>query len=250
MELEASLNEFLNGRVQLWQPTKGYRAGVDPVILAASVPAKTGDHVLELGCGVGAAFLCLHARVAGVCFDAVEIQTDYAALARKNVTENEAVARIWDADLTALPEALKQRQFDHVLANPPYFNRSASTRAEDTGRDVAMGEITPLAEWVAVAAKRLKPRGTATFIHRAEKLPELLAEMSGVLGALQVLPLQARVGRDAGLVLVRAQKGARAAFRLHAPVVMHEGAVHQHDGESYTQQIRDVLRNGAALTFP
>ncbi|MBO9475595.1 methyltransferase [Shimia sp. R10_1] len=250
MELEASLNEFLNGRVQLWQPTKGYRAGVDPVILAASVPAKTGDQVLELGCGVGAAFLCLHARVAGVCFDAVEIQADYAALARKNVTENEADARIWDADLTALPKALKQRQFDHVLANPPYFDRSASTRAEDIGRDVAMGEISPLAEWVAVAAKRLKPKGTATFIHRAEKLPELLEEMSGVLGALQVLPLQARVGRDAGLVLVRAQKGARAAFRLHAPVVMHEGAVHTHDGESYTQRMRDVLRNGAALTFP
>ncbi len=250
MTLELTQNDFLNGRVKIWQPQAGYRAGVDPVLLAASVPAQRGDRVLELGCGVGTAFLCLAARVDGLLVDAVELQSDYAALAHRNARENAAEATIWEADISELPAELRQRQFDHVLVNPPYFDRSTSTSAQDKGRDIAMGEQTPLQDWVEVAAKRLVPKGTVTFIHRAERLPELIGYMQHRLGSLQVLPLQARIGRDAGLVLVRGLKGGRAAFRLHAPVVLHEGQTHVRDGEDYSQRIRAVLREGAALDFP
>ncbi|MEY2961347.1 MAG: hypothetical protein RLZ60_1177, partial [Pseudomonadota bacterium] len=56
---DLSCDNFLNGKVRVWQPINGYRAGVDPVLLAAAVPAKSGQTVLELGCGVGTASLCL-----------------------------------------------------------------------------------------------------------------------------------------------------------------------------------------------
>ena len=249
MSAALTQNDFLSGRVTLWQPKDGYRAGVDPVLLAATIPAKPGQRVLELGSGAGAAFLCLAARVPDLTVHAVELQPDYAALAHRNAKDNRANATIWEADLAALPVELRQMQFDHVLANPPYFDRTASTAAQDAGRDVAMGEDTPLRCWIEVAAKRLAPKGTATFIHRAERLPDLLSGMQDVLGSLQVLPLQARAGRDANLVLVRGVKGGRAAFRLHAPVRLHEGDKHTQDGESYTAQIRAVLRDGAALLF-
>ncbi len=250
MSAALTQNDFLNGRVTLWQPKDGYRAGVDPVLLAATIPAKAGAKVLELGCGAGAAFLCLSARVPNLIVHAVELQPEYAALAHRNAKENGAGATIWEADLTALSVELRQMQFDHVFANPPYFDRTASTAAQDAGRDVAMGEDTPLGKWVEVAAKRLAPKGTATFVHRAERLPDLLSAMHGALGSIQVMPLQARAGRDANLVLVHGVKNGRAAFRLHAPVRMHEGDAHTRDGESYTDQIRAVLRDGAALLFP
>lgn len=60
-----SHDQFLGGRLMVAQPKTGYRAGVDPVLLAASVPAVRGESVLELGCGVGVASLCLAARVPG-----------------------------------------------------------------------------------------------------------------------------------------------------------------------------------------
>lgn len=250
MNAALTQNDFLNGRVTLWQPKDGYRAGVDPVLLAATIPAKPDQRILELGSGAGAAFLCLAARVPSLILHAVELQPEYAALAHRNARDNGADATIWEADLAALPAELRQMQFDHVLANPPYFDRSASTAARDAGRDVAMGEDTPLRTWVEVASKRLVAKGTATFVHRAERLPDLLSAMQEVLGSLRVMPLQARAGRDANLVLVRGVKGGRAAFRLHAPVRLHEGDTHTQDGESYTAQVRTILRDGAALPFP
>ena len=81
-------NAFLGGRVHLWQPVRGYRAGIDPVCLAAAVPARATQCVLDLGCGAGAATLCLGARVAGLDLTGVEMQPAYADLARRNATGN------------------------------------------------------------------------------------------------------------------------------------------------------------------
>ena len=150
---------FLGGRVVLRQPRNGYRAATDPVFLAAACPAKAGEHVLELGCGVGAAALCLATRVAGVQIIGVERQPDYAALARENAAVAGADLQIVQADLTALPADLRQMQFDHVIANPPYFGAGEGSRAKDAGREAANREDTPLADWIAVARARLKPGG-------------------------------------------------------------------------------------------
>lgn len=249
MSGEITTNAYLDGRLSIRQPAKGYRAGVDPVLLAASVPALAGQSVLELGCGVGTASLCLGYRVPGLRLAGVEVQADYAALARENAGANAQELAVVDGDIAALPAELKQQRFDHVIANPPYFDRTASTKAEDAGREVAMGEATPLEVWIDVAARRLAPKGYASFIHRAERLPDILSALRGRLGSIEVLPLQPREGRIAGLILIRARKGGRADFRLHAPVAMHQGSRHERDEESYTPRIRAVLRDGAALAF-
>lgn len=237
---------FLGGKLHLLQPKVGYRAGVDPVLLAATVDAASGDRVLDLGCGVGAAALCLGARVPGLVLTGVERQADYAELARKNgVASFEVVT----ADIADLPLHIRERQFDHVLANPPYYKRTDSRAAHDAGREAALGEETPLADWIKVAAKRLAPKGYAHFIHRVERLPEILSGMSERLGSIEVLPLSARTDRMPDRVIVRGRKNGRAAFKLHSPLVLHEGPRHEKDGDSYVPEVRRALRAGAALTF-
>ena len=217
--------------------------------MTASIPRARPTPMTPPTAACGTALFCLGQRVDGLHLVGVELQSAYAVLARRNAERNGISADIRDSDLSALPTDINQRQFDFVIANPPYFDRDASTAATDQGRETAMGEATPLQVWVDVAVKRLKPSGYAHFIHRAERLPDLLAEMSGRLGSLEVLPLLPRAGRPARLVLVRGRKGGRAAFRLLAGRVMHEGVSHDGDRESYTPEIRSVLRDGAALSF-
>ena len=240
---------FLGGRFSALQPKRGFRSGVDAVLLAAAVPARAGDSVLELGAGVGVASLCLAARVDGLRQVAVERQEAYADLARQNAARCGTELEVITAALEDLPKDLRQCQFDHVFANPPYFRASARSAGADRGREEGMAEETPLEVWIDTAARRLAPKGVLTLIHRAERLAQLLAALDQRLGSLLIQPLAAREGAEAGLILLQARKGGRADLRLLAPIVMHQGTRHGGDRESYTPQINDVLRNGAALSL-
>ncbi len=243
---ELTRDAFLGGKLHLYQPRHGYRAGLDAVLLAASVQAVPGQSVLELGCGVGTAILCLNARVPGLALTGVEVLEQNAALARRNGGDDLEVVT---ADLADMPLHVRQRQFDHVLINPPYFDRAASVVSDDPARESAHGEHTPLQKWVKIASKRLAPKGRACFIHRAERLPDLIRALPADLGSVEVLPLAPRVGRPAELIILRARKNGRAAFRLHSTFVMHIGAAHGDDGDTYVPALRAVLRDGAAFEF-
>jgi tRNA1(Val) A37 N6-methylase TrmN6 len=247
---DLSRDAFLGGRLRIAQPRAGYRAGIDPVLLAASIPARAGQNVLDLGCGSGIAALCLGARVPGLALTGLEIQPAYADLARRNAVANGQTLEVVNGDLTDMPVPLRQRQFDHVIANPPYFDRAAGTPARDPGREHGMGETCALAEWVAAAARRAAPKGQVTVLQRADRLPDLIAAMAAHLGSLEVLPLIPRPGRAARLVLMRGRKGGRAEFRLHDGPCLHAGAEHGSDGEDYTPAISAVLRDAAGLPFP
>lgn len=238
-------DKFLCGRLRLLQPIKGYRAATDPVLLAAACPAVPGDSVLDLGCGAGAAALCLGLRVPGLRLAGLELQPDYAWLARENAARNGMAIEVQEGDLARMPRVLR-RDFDHVIANPPYRpNRGSPSPVP--GRARAMRVETPLADWVAAAGLRLRPGGWMTMILGADGLPEVLAAMGTKLGSAVVLPLAAREGRAALRVIVQARKGGRAAFRLLAPLVIHQGPAHDGDRESYTPEANAVLRHGADL---
>ncbi|WP_164659403.1 tRNA1(Val) (adenine(37)-N6)-methyltransferase [Tropicibacter sp. Alg240-R139] len=243
-------NAFLGGRLTLFQPRDGYRAGVDPVLLASAVPARAGQSVLELGCGAGAAVLSLLTRVGGVRGHGVELQPEYADLARRNAAQNKLLLDVTCADLSALPDEVRQQRFNHVIANPPYYRSGAHSPARDIGRSVALGGATPLATWVEVAARRLLPKGYLHVIQRIDRLPDLISACTGRLGSLEVLPLAARPGRAPALMILRARKEGKSPFRLHAPQILHHGDHHTADVESYVPEIRAVLRDGAILNWP
>jgi tRNA1(Val) A37 N6-methylase TrmN6 len=240
---------MLGGRVMVLQPRDGYRAGTDPVILAASVQARAGEAVLELGCGGGAALCCLGWRVPGLALSGLEIQPGYADLARRNLDGNGLNGEIHEGDVAAPPAALKARSFDHVIANPPYFEAGKGLSAQDGGRGKGRTGDVPLSVWVDTAARRLKPRGHATFIQRVERLPELMAAMQAVLGGLELLPLLPRPGRPPRLVLLRGRKEARTPFRFHPPKVIHPEGVMGNGQKNYSECFFSVMTEGAPLTF-
>jgi tRNA1(Val) A37 N6-methylase TrmN6 len=235
--------------VRLWQPATGYRAATDPVLLAAACPARPGERVLDLGCGVGAAALCLAARVEGLDLHGLELQSDYAALARRNAEANGLALAVHEGDIAAPPAALRARMFDQAIANPPFFpaDGPASPRAD---RDFARREdAAGVGAWVDAGLRRLRQGGWLTLIHRVERLPALLAALEGRAGDVAVLPLSPREGRPAPRVVVKARKDSRGPFRLAAPLVLHGGAAHVADGDDFTAAAAAILRHGEALAF-
>ena len=141
------------------------------MLLAAFVPARPGERVLDLGCGAGAAALCLAARVAGLELHGLEIQPAYAALARRNAAANGTALAVHDGDVRRPPPALRALAFDQVLANPP-FHGPRPPPPPIPGRDTALreGEAT-LADWIDAGLRRLRPGGALALVHRPTASP-------------------------------------------------------------------------------
>jgi tRNA1Val (adenine37-N6)-methyltransferase len=231
---------LLDGRVQYAQPRHGFRSGVEPVLLAAAVPARPGSRVLEGGSGAGAALLCLAARVNGVHGLGVEQDPALVALAQQNAAANGwPELRFMAADIASLP-ALEP--FDHACANPPYHSE-AGTPSPDAFRRTAKRAVTGLlAVWATALARPLRQRGTLTFILPSALLPEAAAAfLAAGCTPTTLLPFWAKPRQPAKLLLLSGIKGSRAPFR-----VLHGLVLHAPDG-GFTAEADAILRGGAAL---
>lgn len=247
----ASAGALLGGRVRLRQPAVGYRVAIDPVLLAAAVPARDGETVLDVGAGVGAAALCLAARVPGARVVGLEMQRELARLAAENVIENAFDERIdvLIGDLKRPPPKLGPRSFDHVFANPPYQEAERARPSPDPLKAASNVEgEAKLADWLAFCLTMAKSGGTVTVIHRADRLPALLAGLAPRTGGLVVYPIWPRdpaFAPDvaAKRVIVQARVGSRAPLRLLGGLIVHDA-----DGR-YTDAAETVLRHAGALAL-
>ncbi len=246
---------FLGGALTIRQPRQGYRAGLDAVLLAASVgePAFAAGtlRILDAGAGVGVVGLCVARRIARAEVTLVEVQPAKAALAAFNARVNrlDERVRVVTADVTAAAGELETlglaaNAYDGVVMNPPYREAGAGTPSADPGRDRAhaMPE-RGLEAWVRFAVRSLRPGGRVFIVHTAAALPEILAALSGRFGGVVAKPVQARPGEDAIRVLVCGIKGSRAPFRLAAPFVVHDPS----RASGFTAEAEAVLREGAGL---
>ena len=246
---ETRADAFLGGRLTIRQPMRGYRAGADPVFLAAAVPANPGERVLELGCGVGTALLCLNARVPGLTATGIERNEGFATLARENLVANGQEARIVTADIKRLPSDIARESFDHALMNPPFFDRAEGSKSAEANREAGRGIEGDIQEWCDTALRRLRPGGTLTIVNRVEGLPATLAALSGRAGDVRVLPMQPRRQKSAKLFILNGKKASKSPFQLLPPLVLHQGDAHLEDGDSYTDKAAGILRKGLALSL-
>lgn len=229
---------FLDGRVRVAQPDSGFRSGLDAVMLAAAVPAASGQTALELGAGSGTASLCLVARVGELRVTGVERDEKLAALAEANATANGANCSFFAADIFALPKDLKQ-DFDQVFANPPFHGVGQSS--PDAARAAALMDDGALKDWLKLGLQRTVSGGFFTAILRADRLNEALAALPerGVCA----FPLWPRQGEMPKRMIVQARKGSSAPFALLPGLVLH-----REDG-SWTPEADAVLRRGNALAL-
>lgn len=239
-----SQDALLGGRVTIRQPREGYRVAIDPILLAASIEAEPDSTILDVGAGVGGASLCLSARLPECRITGLEVQWDYFRLAVDNIELNQARERIEMVfgDLTNPPPRLAAGTFHHVMANPPYLDgaRSRST-PEPTKKTATVEQTADLAQWARYCLLMTRPKGTITFIHKPERLAELLSYFSGKMGNIIVFPLWPGVGKPAKRLLIRGQKNTNGPLRIAPGLVLHQ------EYGQYTQEAESILRHGGEL---
>jgi tRNA1Val (adenine37-N6)-methyltransferase len=238
--VETTDGTLLGGRVRYAQPARGFRSGIEPVLLAAAVPARPGDLVLEGGSGAGAALLCLAARIGGVQGVGVERDPDLAALLRNNARANGFTTVLSvTGDVLLLPTI--RGAFAHSFANPPYHDTDGTPPGSGQA-GAKRGAAGQVAEWAAALGSVLRHRGTLSLILPPARLQEALAGCTRAgCGSVRLFPLWPHHGEPARLVVLSAVRGGREALTVLPGLVLHQAV------GGFTAAAEACLRGGEAL---
>lgn len=227
---EVTEDAVLGGRLQLLQPRRGHRVGHDAMLLAAATPARAGEHLVELGAGVGAAGLAVAQRLPGVRVTLVERDPALAELAAENARRNGLAerVRVCTLDVRAAPPdltaaGLPPQSAQRVLMNPPFLDPSRHNLSPNPRRRSAhAAPSAELSDWARAASRVLVAGGTLTLIWRADGLPLVLGVLAGDFGGVAILPVHPRGDAPAVRILVRAVQGSRAPLALYPGLVLNE----------------------------
>jgi tRNA1(Val) A37 N6-methylase TrmN6 len=238
---------FLGGQLRLRQRKSGHRAGHDAMLLAAATPARSGDRVVDLGAGVGAAGLALAKRVPGIELVLVEIDAALADLARGNAASNAIAVDVIVLDVGSAADVfaaagLSPDSVDVVLMNPPFNDPARHRASPDKARESAhVATAVTLENWIHAARRILKSGGVLTLIWRADGLAEVLAALGRGFGSLAILPVHADANMPAIRILIRAIKGGKAPTRMHAALMLND------ESALPNKQVQEVLAGKAIL---
>lgn len=243
--METTVDALLNRRIALEQPKKGFRVAVDTLLLAAAMDARTGERVLDLGCGVGGAMLALAVRVQGLTVNGLEIQPEIADLACANIKRNRLEDRmeVFTGDVTHLPGPVLFA-YDHVMMNPPFHDAAThETSPDDSKRIATSGTMEEMEMWIISAARCLRQNGAMVMIHRADRLDEILNYMRPHFGEAEVIPLLPKEGEPEKRILLRSRKGVGARHVACRPITLHRKS------GGYTDEMEAILKHNRPIDF-
>ena len=127
--------------------------------------------------------------------------------------------------------------FDLVATNPPYRLLADSKPSPDEERALAHHEIAlRLPEWLAVAARAVRPGGRVAAILPAQRTREVLTELhERGLGSVRLRSVYPYADWPASRVLVEAERGGRRPFLIEPPLVVHD------PGGGYSAEVARML---------
>lgn len=240
-----TVDAFYSGRLMVYQPKQGFRAGTDSLLLASALDRFTEGEALEIGCGAGGALLPAAHRLKQARLVGLEVDPVMAALAMQGVQANRFEDRVTIDEGNANDLSTEwQNRFDLVFSNPPFFELG-TIQAPGMGKETAYLESISLKDWINAMLFALRPKGTFVMVHRAADLARILSVIERQTGEITVLPIHSYPGAEAKRVLVRARKGLRSGpMRLLEPRYLYQEKGGERQGWTLAMQ-----RDGAEIDW-
>ncbi|WP_125547049.1 tRNA1(Val) (adenine(37)-N6)-methyltransferase [Levilactobacillus lindianensis] len=236
------IDQLYSQDIQIIQSPEVFAFSLDAVLLAdfAKPLAKATSQTVDLCAGNGAVGLFMSSKTRGKIAE-VEIQPRLADMARRSVTLNHLDDRmtVYEGDLANVTTWIPKDSVDVVTCNPPYFaDLPDSQKNPNEYLAIARHEITTdLATVVATTSGLLKMGGKAYFVHRPDRLLQLLELMAANrLAPKRIRLVHPKPGKEANMVLVEAIKdGKPGGLRFLAPLMVYDQA------GKYTAEVQALL---------
>ena len=247
LEEQLTIEDLGRCDYKLYQSKDCFRFGTDTALLAWFVASFTkqgkAQSVLELGAGNGAASILVAARNQSTIVDAVEILPKSYELINKNIQVNDLTSRIhaYNADIRILPAQVKNKQYDVVMFNPPFFAQGTGPKAANANVVGARAEeMGTLDDFVATAATRVvQSKGYICMVMHASRLSDVMASFARYkVKATALMAVHPFADRNAEMFLIAGKKGAKGSdIRILPPLILNERSG---DGIIPTEKIREI----------
>ncbi len=229
--------------LMLIQKPDNYCFTTDSVLLANFVKCKPSDKVIELcsGSGVISMLLCVKNNLKHI--DMVEIQNDLFDMSKRSVEYNDLQDKIFahNMPLQIASKTLGSEIYDVVVSNPPYYKIVGAQTNESENRSIARHEIEMnLSDLVVEAKKLLKYGGKAYFIHRADRIDEIINELiNNNLNPKILQFIQPKPDKESHLVLVQAIKGGKSGVRVLPMLYLNneDGSINEKVAKIYNENV-------------
>lgn len=228
--------------IQIIQSPSVFSFSLDAVLLAdfAAVPRVKSGKIVDLCSGNGAVAFLLTGKTQNPILG-VEIQEQLVDMARRTVQLNglEEKVSFLHADINDVTEHIRPDTVDVITCNPPYFrNYEASTKNELDTFTIARHEIyLTLEQLMEQTSKLLKMNGKAYFVHRPDRLLEILDVMrANRLAPKKLRFIYPKANKEANMILLEAIKdGKEEGFRVLPPLFIYE------ETGAYTPEVQAIL---------
>lgn len=236
------VDSLLAENLQIIQSADVFSFSLDAVLLADFVKSvsRPDRKAVDLCAGNGAVGLFISKKFAGR-IDQVEIQSRLANMNQRSLELNGLTDRIkvYNRDLKDAFSFLEKDSYDVVTCNPPYFKTlPQSKKNPNQYLALARHEIAvTLEDTVKVTSGLLKTGGKAYYVHRPDRLIEILETMQAHrLAPKRIKLIYPKQGRDANMVLIEAIKDGKSdGLKFLPPVITYT------DQNEYTPTIKEIL---------
>ncbi len=247
--MKETLDNLSIGHLQLLQSENGYRYSLDPILLARFVKVKKGARIVDLGTGCGILPLLLARLSDAVDCVGIELQSELADRAVRNVELNSLQDRvsIRQGDIRNIQDIFPASCFDLIVSNPPYRRFDSGRIAPNDERAAARHELAGgVADFVAAASWLLKNGGNFCVIYLAERLPELIAAMiARGIEPKRLRMIHPRQGAAARMALLEGRKGGRPGLQVEKPLYIYKNTT---AGRDYTEEVLQMYEDPGSLS--
>lgn len=234
----------INDDITLIQKKNGLVFGTDAYLLSCFVRRCARGYAADLGTGTGVCALLCAARGRFLHIDAVELQAEFADIAKRNVEYNGFSHKICVhlADVKEITSAAFGRELDAVFFNPPYMKSGSGKKNASDMKSVARhDDYGTVFDFCAAAARIAKFGADIYAVYRPERLCDLLCAMRECgIEPKEIVFVHADDKKAPSLVLARGKKGAAAGLTVRPPLIIYEDSEHR----EYTDEYKRIYETG------
>ena len=226
LEPDERLDE-VNEKLTIIQKKDGLTFGTDAFLLAAFMKQQKYSRAVELGAGTGIISLLCAVRDKFSHIHALEIQSDFFDITKKNISYNGLSERISPllCDVRIIKAADVGGEVDAVFSNPPFMTTDSGKRNESDRKYIARHEVCgDIGDFCAAAYRLLKHGGKFYCVWRPDRLSSLMAAMrENRLEPKLMCFVHGDTQTGSSMVLVSATKGGAEGLKILPPLILHEG---------------------------